>query len=64
MNMVELTAVLNDAKTFEFLVNDLNMKHSRDFNPEKENLMAQRQYFIFGPLARYSYVQVDDLRTK
>ena len=40
MNMIELSAVLNDTDTFEFFVKDLNMKHSRDLNPEKDNLMT------------------------
>ena len=40
MNMVELSSVLNYVKVFEYFVKDLNMKHIRDFNTDKNNLMA------------------------
>ena len=36
----------------KYLIKDLNLVHSRDFNQHQQQTMAHLQYFIFAPMLR------------
>jgi hypothetical protein len=49
MNMIELAAAQNNTKLFKWFINDLNLKHSRDFNPKKDKIPLHESYFLMVP---------------
>jgi hypothetical protein len=54
MNMLELASVFNNFKVFNYLVNELNLKHKRDFCQLKEEKKIRKQYYMLAPVMRFT----------
>ena len=61
LSMMECVCVFDKKKLFRYMMEELHLCHSRDFNLNRNNQTINEQYFIFVPMLRKEMGMCSDL---